>query len=68
MLEEERFFKTIASGIELFNEELKNTKETFSGEVAFKLYDTFGFPLGLDRRHAYVRKTLHWIPIRLKLL
>jgi len=47
MLEEERFFKTIASGIELFNEELKNTKEVFSGEVAFKLYDTFGFPLDL---------------------
>jgi alanyl-tRNA synthetase len=47
MLEEERFFKTIASGIELFNEELKNTKATFSGEVAFKLYDTFGFPLDL---------------------
>ena len=47
MLEEERFFKTIASGIELFNEELENTKEVFSGEVAFKLYDTFGFPLDL---------------------
>ena len=46
-LEEQRFFKTIASGIELFNAELKNTKETFSGEVAFKLYDTFGFPLDL---------------------
>ncbi|HIC44582.1 MAG TPA: alanine--tRNA ligase [Sulfurimonas sp.] len=46
-LEEERFFKTIASGIELFNAELKNTKDTFSGEVAFKLYDTFGFPLDL---------------------
>jgi alanyl-tRNA synthetase len=46
-LEEERFFHTIASGIELFNEELKNTKEIFSGAVAFKLYDTFGFPLDL---------------------
>ncbi|WP_310442065.1 alanine--tRNA ligase [Sulfurimonas sp.] len=46
-LEEARFFKTIASGIELFNEELKNTKEIFSGTVAFKLYDTFGFPLDL---------------------
>ena len=46
-LEEERFFKTISDGIELFNAELKNTKETFSGEVAFKLYDTFGFPLDL---------------------
>ena len=46
-LEEARFFKTIESGIELFNEELKNTKDIFSGEVAFKLYDTFGFPLDL---------------------
>jgi len=46
-LEEARFFKTIESGIELFEEELKNTKEVFSGEVAFKLYDTFGFPLDL---------------------
>ncbi len=46
-LEEARFFKTIESGIELFNEELKTTKDIFSGEVAFKLYDTFGFPLDL---------------------
>ena len=46
-LEEARFFKTIESGIALFEEELKNTKDTFSGEVAFKLYDTFGFPLDL---------------------
>jgi len=46
-LEEERFFKTIASGMTLFNEELPNTKELFSGEVAFKLYDTYGFPLDL---------------------
>ncbi|MCD6433806.1 MAG: alanine--tRNA ligase [Sulfurimonas sp.] len=46
-LEEARFFKTIESGIALFEDELKNTKEVFSGEVAFKLYDTFGFPLDL---------------------
>ncbi|QOY51858.1 alanine--tRNA ligase [Candidatus Sulfurimonas baltica] len=46
-LEEARFFKTIESGIELFNAELENTKGVFSGEVAFKLYDTFGFPLDL---------------------
>ena len=46
-LEEERFFKTIASGIELFNVELEKTDKVFSGEVAFKLYDTFGFPLDL---------------------
>ncbi len=46
-LEEERFFATIEAGLALFNEELKNTKEVFSGEVAFKLYDTHGFPLDL---------------------
>ncbi|WP_170019131.1 alanine--tRNA ligase [Campylobacter sp. RM16190] len=46
-LEEERFFATIASGLELFNSELKNTKDVFSGEIAFKLYDTYGFPLDL---------------------
>ena len=46
-LEEGRFFATLANGIELFNEELKHTKEIFSGEVAFKLYDTYGFPLDL---------------------
>ncbi|MCW1360987.1 alanine--tRNA ligase [Campylobacter sp. US33a] len=48
-LEEERFLSTIENGIEIFNEELKNTKEIFSGEVAFKLYDTYGFPLDLTQ-------------------
>ena len=46
-LEEERFFKTIEDGIKLFNAELKNTTDSFNGEVAFKLYDTYGFPLDL---------------------
>ena len=46
-LEEDRFFKTIDLGMSLFNEELTNTKEVFSGEIAFKLYDTYGFPLDL---------------------
>ena len=46
-LEEERFFETIEAGIKLFAEELARTEEVFSGEVAFKLYDTYGFPLDL---------------------
>ena len=46
-LEEERFLATISAGLELFNAELANTKDIFSGEVAFKLYDTYGFPLDL---------------------
>jgi alanyl-tRNA synthetase len=48
-LEEDRFFKTIDLGMSLFNEELNNTQKIFSGEVAFKLYDTFGFPLDLTQ-------------------
>ncbi|MGM0622558.1 MAG: alanine--tRNA ligase [Campylobacterota bacterium] len=48
-LEEERFFATISEGIELFNKELEHTTQTFSGEVAFKLYDTYGFPLDLTQ-------------------
>jgi len=47
--EEERFFRTIEAGIELFEEELKRTKDIFSGEVAFRLYDTYGFPLDLTQ-------------------
>ena len=46
-LEEERFLATIWAGLELFNAELANTKDVFSGGVAFKLYDTYGFPLDL---------------------
>ncbi|WP_456380615.1 alanine--tRNA ligase [Hydrogenimonas sp.] len=48
-LEEERFFATIAAGIELFEKELENTEKLFSGAVAFKLYDTYGFPLDLTQ-------------------
>jgi alanyl-tRNA synthetase len=49
-LEEERFFATIDKGMELFKEELaKTTGDTFSGEIAFKLYDTYGFPLDLTQ-------------------
>ncbi|MCT7588240.1 alanine--tRNA ligase [Aliarcobacter butzleri] len=46
-LEEDRFFKTIDLGMSLFNEELEKTKDIFSGVTAFKLYDTYGFPLDL---------------------
>jgi len=47
-LEEERFFETIDKGMALFKEELAKTNgEVFSGEVAFRLYDTYGFPLDL---------------------
>ncbi|PAF44931.1 alanine--tRNA ligase [Helicobacter sp. 11S02629-2] len=50
-LEELRFLDTLESGMKLFKEELSaceaKGEKIFSGEVAFKLYDTFGFPLDL---------------------
>ncbi|MRI59246.1 MAG: alanine--tRNA ligase [Epsilonproteobacteria bacterium] len=45
--EEERFYQTIEAGMRLFEEELAKTKKIFSGDVAFRLYDTYGFPLDL---------------------
>lgn len=45
--EEKRFFYTIEDGIKLFNTELQRSKDIFDGKVAFKLYDTYGFPLDL---------------------
>lgn len=52
--EELRFFETIENGMNLFNKELEKLKDEkpnqlFSGEVAFKLYDTYGFPLDLTQ-------------------
>ena len=47
--EETRFFETIESGMELFSKELSRTKGLFDGNVAFKLYDTYGFPLDLTQ-------------------
>ncbi len=47
--EEERFLETLESGMELFNLSLTHLNENkiFDGKIAFKLYDTFGFPLDL---------------------
>ncbi len=50
-LEEERFFATIEHGMEILEADLagmeKSGSKTFNGETAFKLHDTFGFPLDL---------------------
>ncbi|MUU24848.1 alanine--tRNA ligase [Helicobacter pylori] len=49
--EEERFLETLESGMELFNLSLTHLNENkiFDGKIAFKLYDTFGFPLDLTK-------------------
>jgi alanyl-tRNA synthetase len=50
-LEEDRFFETIENGMEILETELasmaKTGTGTFNGDLAFKLHDTFGFPLDL---------------------
>ncbi|NIB66377.1 alanine--tRNA ligase-related protein, partial [Francisella orientalis] len=46
--EEELFLKTIENGIKIFDAEIASLKGgTISGEIAFRLYDTYGFPLDL---------------------
>jgi len=49
--EEERFFQTIANGMEILESELATMaaagSSVFNGDTAFKLHDTFGFPLDL---------------------
>ncbi len=46
--EEEQFARTLERGLQLLDEELeKLTGDTLAGETAFRLYDTYGFPLDL---------------------
>ena len=51
--EEERFFATIENGMAMLEAELaamaKQGSKLFNGETAFKLHDTFGFPLDLTQ-------------------
>ena len=45
--EEERFFETLAHGMEILDGALASGQGTLPGDVAFKLHDTYGFPLDL---------------------
>ena len=51
LLEETRFKTTLVRGLKLLDEETKTfvSGSTLSGQTAFKLYDTFGFPLDLTQ-------------------
>ncbi len=50
-LEETRFRKTLERGLVLLDDASNNLRkgDTFAGDVAFKLYDTYGFPLDLTQ-------------------
>ncbi len=48
--EEEKFRETLEKGLKILEEEiLKIKSQKFSGTIAFKLYDTYGFPLDLTQ-------------------
>lgn len=50
-LEEERFLKTLSRGLQILDEESAGlaTGDTLPGDTAFRLYDTYGFPLDLTQ-------------------
>ena len=58
--EEEHFLKTLNEGISILNQVIETTikeqRETISGKDAFKLYDTYGFPLSLTEEIAKEKK------------
>jgi len=58
-LEEERFRQMLDKGMRLLDDELKQLSgNTLAGDVAFKLYDTYGFPLDLTQ-DALREKDMH---------
>lgn len=57
-LEETRFRTTLARGLSILDEEARDLTagQNLNGEVAFKLYDTYGFPLDLTQEALRARK------------
>ena len=53
--EEERFRKTLESGHQLLDTELTDDTNRLSGSIAFKLHDTYGFPIDLTKEIAAER-------------
>ena len=46
--EEERFYETLENGMQILDAALADGAQVLPGEVAFKLHDTYGFPLDLS--------------------
>lgn len=57
-IEEEKFYETLDKGLSLLEKELNAVKSggMLNGQVAFKLYDTYGFPLDLTQMICKERK------------
>jgi alanyl-tRNA synthetase len=50
--EEERFHHTLRNGLSILSDELSTAGDTLAGSTAFRLHDTFGFPLELTQEIA----------------
>ena len=48
-MEEEKFLTLLERGMNILEEEMKKITKIFPGDIAFKLYDTYGFPLDLTQ-------------------
>ena len=48
-MEEENFLILLERGMNILEEEMKKITKIFPGDIAFKLYDTYGFPLDLTQ-------------------
>ena len=48
-MEEEKFLVLLERGMNILNDEINNIDITLPGDIAFKLYDTYGFPLDLTQ-------------------
>ena len=48
-MEEEKFLVLLDRGMKILNDEIKKIDKVLPGDVAFKLYDTYGFPLDLTQ-------------------
>ncbi|MDC0232893.1 alanine--tRNA ligase [Pelagibacteraceae bacterium] len=54
--EETKFKETVEKGLKILEDEISNSPKKLDGEIAFKLYDTYGFPLDLTQDYLRARK------------
>ena len=48
--EETKFKETVEKGLKILEDEISVSSNKLDGKIAFKLYDTYGFPLDLTRK------------------
>ena len=68
-LEEERFAETLENGMKLLEEYISTMKgQIIDGEIAFKLYDTYGFPLDLTQDILKAKDIFEKMPLNVQMV